>query len=331
MKKSFVMAAAAVSMAAFAISCNKSEVASENITDGKTAEISVRVSSSAFTGKAVLSEDNERKINNVQVFVFRTNGALDAYTSSDTKSGIKLSCTTGSKIVKAVVNAPDLSSISKMEDLQNSITSLTDNSLTNFVMTGSEDLDVKTDQSLTINVSRITARLAIEKVSVNFTSQAYRNMDMKIHRIYAVNVAGNTSYDLSAAPTVWHNQKALHTSNLDAMLIDDVADVKVTEEQPYTTGSYFYVYPNKVSEEPQDEAASARPTRIVVETILGETTYYYPITIGNIAANTKYTISNLTITRPGSLDPDIPVTSKECSFTISVNNWNEGPTENVTI
>ena len=331
MKKSFVMAAAAVSMAAFAISCNKSEVASENITDGKTAEISVRVSSSAFTGKAVLSEDNERKINNVQVFVFRTNGALDAYTCSDTKSDIKLSCTTGSKIVKAVVNAPDLSSISKMEDLQNSITSLTDNSLTNFVMTGSEGLDVKTDQSLTINVSRIAARLAIEKVSVNFTSQAYRNMDMKIHRIYAVNVAGNTSYDLSSAPTVWHNQKALQTSTLDAMLMDDVADVKVTEEQPYTTGSYFYVYPNKVSEEPQDEAASARPTRIVVETILGETTYYYPITIGNIAANTKYTISNLTITRPGSLDPDIPVTSKECSFTISVNNWNEGPTEDVTI
>lgn len=331
MKKSFVMAAAAVSMAAFAISCNKSEVASENITDGKTAEISVRVSSSAFTGKAVLSEDNERKINNVQVFVFRTNGALDAYTSSDTKSDIKLNCTTGSKTIKAVVNAPDLSSISKMEDLQNSITSLTDNSLTNFVMTGSEDLDVKTDQSLTINVSRIAARLAIEKVSVNFTSQAYRNMDLKIHRIYAVNVAGNTSYDLSAAPTVWHNQRALQTGAPDAMLMDDVADVIVTEEKPYTTGSYFYVYPNKVSEEPQDEAASARPTRIVVETILGETTYYYPITIGNIAANTKYTISNLTITRPGSLDPDIPVTSKECLFTISVNNWSEGPTENVTI
>lgn len=330
MKKTFVMAAAAVSMAAFAISCNKSEVASENIAE-ETAEISVRVSSRAFIGKAALSENNEQKVNNVQVFVFRGNGELDAYASSDTKADIKLSCTTGSKIVKAVVNAPDLSSISKMKDLNSSITSLTDNSLTNFVMTGSDNIDLNTDQTLTVHVSRIAARLAIEKVSVNFTSQAYRNMDMKIHRIYAVNVAGNTSYDLSAAPTVWHNQKALQTGAPDAMLMDDVADVKVTEEQPYTTGSYFYVYPNKVSEEPQDEAATARPTRIVVETILGETTYYYPITIGNIAANTKYTISNLTITRPGSLDPDIPVTSKECSFTISVNNWSEGPTENVTI
>ena len=73
MKKSFVMAAAAVSMAAFAISCNKSEVASENIVEG-TAEISVRVSSSAFIGKAALSENNEQKVNNVQVFVFRGNG-----------------------------------------------------------------------------------------------------------------------------------------------------------------------------------------------------------------------------------------------------------------
>lgn len=324
------MAVAAVSMAAFAISCNKSEVASENITDGKTAEISVRVSSSAFIGKAALSENNEQKVNNVQVFVFRGNGELDAYASSDTKADIKLNCTTGSKIVKAVVNAPDLSSVSKMKDLNSSITSLTDNSLTNFVMTGSDNINLNTDQTLTVFVSRVAARIAIEKVSVNFTSQAYRNMDLKIHRIYAVNVAGNTSYDLSAAPTVWHNQKALQTGAPDAMLMDDVADVIVTEEKPYTTGSYFYVYPNKVSEEPQDEA-TARPTRIVVETILGETTYYYPITIGNIAANTKYTISNLTITRPGSLDPDIPVTSKECSFTISVNNWSEGPTENVTI
>lgn len=199
MKKTFVMAAAAVSMAAFAISCNKSEVASENIAE-ETAEISVRVSSSAFIGKTALSENNEQKVNNVQVFVFRGNGELDAYASSDTKADIKLSCTTGSKIVKAVVNAPDLSSISKMKDLNSSITSLTDNSLTNFVMTGSDNIDLNTDQTLTVYVSRIAARLAIEKVSVNFTSQAYRNMDMKIHRIYAVNVAGNTSYDLSAAP-----------------------------------------------------------------------------------------------------------------------------------
>ena len=69
MKKSILITAAAVCMAASAVSCSKSDVTSENATDLRTAEISVQVSSDAFRSKAMLSEDNEKKINNVQIFV----------------------------------------------------------------------------------------------------------------------------------------------------------------------------------------------------------------------------------------------------------------------
>lgn len=323
MKKSILITAAAVCMAAAAVSCSKSDVPSEHSTDLKAAEISVQVSSDAFRSKAVLSEDNEKKINNVQIFVFREDGALDAYASSDSGSGIKLSCTTGQRTVKAVVNAPDLSLISRMSDLNSSVSKLSDNTLTNFVMTGSKEVSVNADQTVQLTVSRLAARLAVEKVSVAFTSQAYRNMEMKVTGIYAINVAGDASYDLSAAPAVWYNKKAYATSEADALL-HDAADAVLVENTPYEANSVFYVYPNPTADDSQADEFSARHTRIVVETSLGGTTYYYPITVGGIERNKKYTIRNLTITRPGSIDPDVPVTSGECSFTITVSDWEEG-------
>ncbi len=331
MKNTILKTAAAVMMAASAISCNKSEVTPADAADTGTAEISVIVNSCPFGVKAALSEDNERKVNNVQVFIFREDGSLDAYTSSEASSDVKVSCTTGRRSVKAIVNAPDLSGISRLADLQKSMSSLSDNTLTSFVMTGSKELDVNADQTLHLNVSRIAARLAVEKVSVAFTSQAYRNMDMKIRRIYAVNVAGNASYDLSAAPSVWYNKRAYESSAVDALVIDSAADGTISEDRPYTTPSFFYVYPNPTEQDSQAEVFSARHTRIVVETELGGTTYYYPITIGNIVRNKKYTVTGLTITRPGSIDPDVPVTSSECSFSISVNDWEEGSEEEWTI
>lgn len=331
MKNTILKTATAVMMAASAISCNKSEVTPAETAGTGTAEISVMVSSCPFGVKAALSEENERKVNNVQVFIFREDGSLDAYTCSEASSDVKISCTTGRRSVKAIVNAPALSGISRLADLQKSMSSLSDNTLTSFVMTGSKELDVNADQAIQLNVSRIAARLAVEKVSVAFTSQAYRNMDMKIRRIYAVNVAGNASYDLSAAPSVWYNKRAYESSAADALVIDTATDGAISEDKPYTTPSFFYVYPNPTEHDSQAEEFSARHTRIVVETELGGTTYYYPITIGNIARNKKYTVTGLTITRPGSIDPDVPVTISECSFSISVNDWEEGSEEEWTI
>ena len=313
-------------MAALSTSCDKNTVTPAT-TAGK-ASLTVNINGSNFT-KASASETSEKQIGNVQIFVFRKNGELDAYASSSEKSGIKLSCTTGEKDIYAIVNAPDLSTLSSRTELLSTKSKLTDNSIGNFVMTGDITKVIGANETLDISVSRIVSRLSVSKVSAKFTSEAYRKKDFKVTRIYATNVAGDINYGLDSSPESWLNKRGYATSSADALLYEDIEDTVITEEQPYTKQADFYVYPNALTSD--TDGSDARVTRIVIETTLGGITYYYPILVTGIESNKTYTIRNLTVTRPGSADPDTPVSSEECSFSITVKDWEEGTSQDLTI
>ena len=90
---------------------------------------------------------------------------------------------------------------------------------------------------------------------------------------------------------------------------------------------YFYTYPNPF------EAASTpdtvdNTTKLVIETSLktdsGNVTYYYPISIPYVQPNYAYTIGDVTIKRLGSTNPFTPVSTAECTFTITVKKWDTG-------
>ena len=326
--KTILMVASAAILAG-AVSCNKTDSPAQ--TEGTPAELTLNISNGAFT-KATINDANENKVNNVQIFVFRKDGELDAYATSTQKNDIKVSCTTGPKDVYALVNAPDGSKISKKSELEATTSKLSDNSLTNFVMIGSKPIDMTPSVNETIMVSRIAARLTVSKITASFTSLAYKQMEFKVNRIYVVNAAGDVNYKLEKkAPTTWFNKMAYTTSDVDALLYADATDTKITEATPYDTPTSFYTYPNSTQTDSQAEEFSARFTRVVVETILGGKTYYYPVSIENIESNKYYNIKNLTITRPGSLSPDTPVSSLECTVSIEVKEWGQGMEKDFTI
>ena len=75
-KKILMVASAAI--LAGAVSCNKTDSPAQ--TEGTPAELTLNISNGAFT-KAAINEENEKKVNNVQIFVFRKDGELDAYAS----------------------------------------------------------------------------------------------------------------------------------------------------------------------------------------------------------------------------------------------------------
>ena len=67
-----------------------------------------------------------------------------------------------------------------------------------------------------------------------------------------------------------------------------------------------------------------RHTRLVVETELAGRTCYYTMTMPAIESNHIYTVKELRITRPGSSDPELPVLPGDASFTIEVEDWEDG-------
>ena len=318
MKKTIFAFAAAL---AALVACNKNDVAPmgpQTQESLEPCELTVGICGS-MTKAVAVTKENEAKVNNLQVFVFRGN-ELDAYAAVDNAMELTLSCTAGEREVYALVNAPDYSSVSGKSALLAKVSELSANSLTNFEMVGSKSVTLPQASTVSIDVNRIASRVVLKKVTRNFTSPALQSLEFTVDAIYLINVAGNTSYDLTAAPAAWYNV-AKYNSELSALLHDSVGN-KIVDGQSYSTAHSFYSYPND---------ATSKTTRLVIETTLGDTKYYYPINLPAMESNKSYEIAEVTITRPGSDDPDVPVSFADATFSINVIDWTVVPVEDVTI
>ena len=320
MKKSIFAFAAAF---AALVACNKNEATPmqpQNQESLVPCELTVGICGSMTKATAVTKE-NEAKVNNLQVFVFRGDD-LDAYASVDNAMELTLSCTAGERVVYALVNAPDYSAVPGKAALLAKVSELSANSLTNFEMVGSKTVTLPQSEKVSIDVNRIASRVVLKKVTRNFTSAALQSLDFTVDAIYIINVAGNTSYDLKAAPATWYNVAKFQSNDKVNSLLHDSVNKSVDNGASYPTQHAFYSYPND---------ATDKTTRLVIETTLGETKYYYPINLPAMESNKSYEIAEVTITRPGSDDPDVPVSFEDATFSINVIDWTVVPVEDVTI
>ena len=320
MKKSIFAFAAAL---AALVACNKNDVAPmqpQNQESLVPCELTVGICGSMTKATAVTKE-NEAKVNNLQVFVFRGDD-LDAYASVDNAMELTLSCTAGERVVYALVNAPNYSSVPGKAALLAKVSELSANTLTNFEMVGSKTVTLPQSEKVSIDVNRIASRVVLKKVTRNFTSAALQSLDFTVDAIYIINVAGNTSYDLTAAPAAWYNVAKFQSNDQVNSLLHDPVNKSVDNGASYPTQHAFYSYPND---------ATNKTTRLVIETTLGETKYYYPINLPAMESNKSYEIAEVTITRPGSDDSDVPVSFEDATFSINVIDWTVVPVEDVTI
>jgi hypothetical protein len=320
MKKTILAFAAALGAL---VGCSKTEVipmTPQNQQQGpEPCELTVGISGAATRATAV-SADSEAKVNNLQVFVFRGND-LDAYAAADNAKELTLSCTAGEREVYALVNAPDYSAVSGRSALLAMVSQLSANSIGSFEMVGSRSVTLPQASAVSIDVSRIASRVVLKKITRSFTSEALQGLDFTVDAVYLINVAGSTSYDLTKAPETWYNI-AGKSDKLTGLLYDAPAST-VADGDSYTPAHTFYGYPNDLS---------ANTTRLVIETTLGNTKYYYPISLPAMESNKSYEIEEVTITRPGSDDPDEPVSFADASFSVNVIDWTVIPvTEGTTI
>ena len=319
------MAAAAALTSAGTISCNK-----ENTVEIPEERVEIHFGIDDIVTKATnISAADEIEVNNLQVFVFRADGALDAYGSAEAES-LTLSCTTGDRKIYAAVNAPTLSTVSDSTVLLSKTTDLSDNSTDSFVMFGRKDENISGAQNIVVPVTRKVAKVSVNSITTDFTSAIYQGQTFTVKDIYLINVAGDAKYSLEGAPTKWYNQRRKSTE-LAALTVDSGINYTIANKESYNTNHSFYCYPNPTTSDTSAEIWSPRYTRLVIETTLGGITYYYPISIPGIQANHTYTVTSLKITRPGSTDPDVPVSSAECTFSVTGNDWITGTRTTETI
>lgn len=301
-KKMFFAVLAAVAV----IGCNEKDVEMPEQQSGEKIQLTVNLPQSATK---VTGDPMDYEVNDVQIFVFDKNGLYET-SSRATASTLSLTCTTGEKKIVALVNATAESSITNIAELRSRTSDLSDCSAGHIVMSGELTEVLTSSTTVTMPVERLAARVAVSQITTDFELEAHRNLSFEIRSIYLVNVAGERAYLSDNTPTTWYNEGQYVAETSLEFLRDVVGAGRISNGESYDTEHYFYCYPN----------ATATKTRLVIEAEVGGYTYYYPITLNAVEANTAYTY-NLTITKLGSNSPDVPVADGTVNFTVTVKDW----------
>ena len=296
-----------------ALSCQKSIVPEDTVPDGPTGEIVLRIGQPQT--KVAVSAMSEHRINQVQVFVFNTNGVLETdRTATNTGSAAGLSVTLTSKVglktICALVNAPRITPAT-LEELENSVSDLRDNSVNNLVMTGRTDIAVTeysgTPLTFDIPVRKLAAAVVVSSVNVDFSNTSLEGTPFVLKAVYVKNVVGRVPYgDPGHALNFMYNKTKLDASPLP--LTYDGCNL-TSYSSP---DRVLYVYPN----------AKKGETCLVLHALVGGKDSYYPFDLPVLEANKKYSVSvNITMQGKADDNDDTRVGVGIITPTITVKDW----------
>ena len=319
------------------LACSKENPSEQAAQKTQMATLEVNVFDGITTRATSVNDANigtaERDI---QVLVFNSEGDLLAYgANEDSSTKVSLSIPTGTVECYAVVNSyDDLSVIATKTVFLKHISHLKDNDPTRMEMLGSITKTVAAGtNSVSIAVKRFASKVQIDKITPAFTAPAHRAMEFKLTGIYLINVNGTCPYTMvptaASESTSWYNKRKYVSGDCNHLITDKFSTPVVMQTAagvvtPYSKSHYLYCYPNPVTTDVSTTTWSERVSRLVVETTLGGTTYYYSVNIPTPQCNTVYQITNMKITGIGTDTPDAVVQKGSLSVSLTVTDWSTG-------
>lgn len=256
---------------------------------------------------------SDNKVRDIQALVFRPDGTLDAYSTEVLSSdGITVSTTTGQKTICVFVNAPDLSDVATLTQL-NAKTSnlLSDNPVQEDglypIMSGQKDAILTSDCELTIPVSRYVARVRVEKISNNLSNQALTGTPLTLERLYLTNAVADVSLkDATRTSDLWYNKMGM-TEDSPLLFEGFSPSIAISAGESFSGDNTLYLYPNDQEEDSFSSDWCARHSRFVFDAQVAGSLYYYPVTLPVIERNHSFELKNVVVARVGSLSPEEPL------------------------
>ncbi|MGM9744889.1 MAG: fimbrial protein [Candidatus Cryptobacteroides sp.] len=301
MKHNFLIAAALVIAAT---ACTKKQLNTEADNPQATAELTVSLPQVITRA----SGESDANVKNFQVFIFQDD-KLEA-TSWGPSAPQTLKLTKGVKKVAVLVNHQKINDVSTYDELKARSFDLAANAPNALLMFGEDTLHLSGNRSDIVDVSRLTARVELQKITNALELEAYKDSVMTLKRVYLINAVGERTVAGEYENAKWYNLGKFVSGDCNGLLLEEA------ERQIQSEGSElnycFYTYPN---------SDSSSPVRLVAEIAIGPDTWYYPVTIPVVLANTRYIVSNLKITRIGVDDPDQKIDFANSGVSIEVKPW----------
>ena len=319
------------------LACSKENPSEQAAQQTQMATLEVNVAEGITTRATSVNDANiGSAAGDIQVLVFNNEGDLLAYgINAASSSTISMSIPTGTVECYAVVNSSDdLSNISTKTNFLKRLSHLKNNTTSRMEMLGSVSKTVAAGaNSVSIAVKRFASKVQIDKITPAFTAPAHRAMEFKLAGIYLINVNGTCPYTMiptgASESTSWYNKRKYVSGDCNHLITDKfsthvIMQTSGGEVTPYSTPHYLYCYPNPITTDVSTTTWSERISRLVVETTLGGTTYYYSVNIPTPQCNTVYQITNMKITGLGTDTPDAVVQKGSLSVSLTVTDWSTG-------
>ena len=299
-----ILIAAALVIAATA--CTKKQLNTEADNPQATAELTVSLPQVITRA----SGESDANVKNFQVFIFQDD-KLEA-TAWGTSAPQTLKLTKGVKKVAVLVNHQKINDVSTYDELKARPFDLAANAPDALLMFGEDTLHLSGNRSDIVDVSRLTARVELQKITNALELEAYKDSVMTLKRVYLINAVGERTVAGEYENAKWYNLGKFVSGECNGLLLEEA------ERQIQSEGSVlnycFYTYPN---------SGSSSPVRLVAEIAIGSDIWYYPVTIPDVLANNRYIVSNLKITRIGVDDPDQKIDYAEGGISIEVKSWED--------
>ena len=319
------------------LACSKENPSEQAAQQTQMATLEVNVAEGITTRATSVNDANiGSAAGDIQVLVFNNEGNLLAYgINAASSSTISMSIPTGTVECYAVVNSSDdLSSIATKTNFLKRLSHLKNNTTSRMEMLGSVSKTVAAGaNSVSIAVKRFASKVQIDKITPAFAAPAHRAMEFKLVGIYLINVNGTCPYTMvptaASESTSWYNKRKYVSGECNNLITDKFStpvtlQTSAGEVTPYSTPHYLYCYPNPVTTDVSTTTWSERVSRLVVETTLGGTPYYYSVNIPTPQCNTVYQITNMKITGIGTDTPDAVVQKGSLSVSLTVTDWSTG-------
>lgn len=264
----------------------------------------------------------------VDVFVYENDGIgrLDAYQKLPLEGNLlQIQSRAGDKTVVLAMGAPDnffnYNDILYLEGFETVSCNLAEEDPGHPLRSAIVNVTAGPSVNNSVTLTPLLAEVRVRSLRVDFSSRPYKDAVLKNARAYLINVSG-------ICPVLWQggfNPREIYNYGKEdpegcrnllhpEMLRDDDA-----------SGSAMYCYPCQGG-----SGLGTCTTRLVIEGTIEGVTYYYPINVGNgtVEPGHRY-IYDLTITRTGTLDPDIPAESTMIDVIMEAVPWEEYENEEI--
>jgi hypothetical protein len=332
---------------AFYIACSDDSYTfptEERLERRSSVDILVKKPSEALIGSAdilIFNDDSLRRLDSYQ----KVDGPLDSKVQVTTRSG--------RKIMVILANSSEdryrWGGIFSLEGLRKVTSAIEKEDPAAPVMSATASLDAGNVEEVAIEMTPLLCEVDLHSICCDFHGRPYDGTPLRNVNVYLVNVTRNCPVmaDDVARPDALLNEGRLQEKDMQAMAHPEMVWQHLDEDICDTVlfpGLKFWCYPN----ESDTDMVGSPFTRLVIEGDIMGHRYYYPIDINRegfgyksgsmtpdaastrpgMHRNCRY-ILDITLTRTGTSDPDIPAASGTILIQSMVEPWTEKPPRTV--